>query len=152
MKITKQCVICSTVMYVHPCLKNRKKTCSVECRAKYVASINKKSMKTFCSYCGKELTGKSRLTAKYCDRMCMKKAFMLLNPSKPTARRWCHNNVVLNTDCEKCGSRRELQRHHQDIENEPRTAQTLCRKCRISLHIQNRTWGTMQHASIACVV
>lgn len=143
MKIKKKCIVCGKELLVPPCLIKRKNYCSVECRRAGVRKKLIKQEKTYCNFCGKELKGKDRLRMKYCNRECMKKAFLIENPSKETARAWSNRNKKSVT-CEICGSKENVQMHHPDILNYPRKYQSLCRKCHTQLHIRQGTWGTMR--------
>jgi len=114
--------------------------------------MNKEIIK-YCKYCGKQLHRKrfnGRLedlsvfkNRKYCDRECMKKAFLKVGDkynqtfsnAHTTARKI--NNLILHKDfCEICGSKNNLDIHHKDgnwQNNNLDNLICLCRSCHTKL-------------------
>lgn len=110
-----------------------------------------------CAYCGKimrvedylDKKGYKNYTAfakkKYCDRMCMRKAFLNIGKDKGSGN-WSSthgtargiNDLILHkTECEICGKQGNLDVHHKDENpnnNEPDNLQVLCRSCHMKIH------------------
>lgn len=110
-----------------------------------------------CAYCGKIMERKrfpknNRLEdvaiynkRKYCDRMCMRKAFLNIGENKGSGN-WSSthgtargiNNLILHkTECEICGKQGKLDVHHKDENsnnNDPDNLQVLCRSCHMKIH------------------
>lgn len=59
--------------------------------------------------------------------------------SKATARKRAQRAIPL-TECENCGSRKNLQRHHPD-HSKPLDVQILCQACHTAVEMQAETWG-----------
>lgn len=104
----------------------------------------------YCEYCGTKLERKRFnskledfnvfLNRKYCDRECMRKAYLKVgftnaNWSNAHASARNINNLILKKDsCEICGSVENLDIHHKDgnwRNNNLDNLQCLCRSCHI---------------------
>lgn len=113
----------------------------------------------YCEYCGKRLYRKrinGRLEdrgvfcrRKYCNRECMKRAFVKKDGSTQKDRE-AHASarkieyLILDKDkvCEVCGSTKNIDVHHKDgnwQNNHPSNLVTLCRSCHSKQHKQKRT-------------
>lgn len=114
----------------------------------------KETPEKYCQYCGKKLERKRLPNGdleyfihfnkrKYCDRECMKRAFLKSGKSNQdwssahhTARKI--NELILHKEvCEKCGSRTNLDVHHKDFNssnNAYENLQVLCRSCHMKIH------------------
>lgn len=122
---------------------------------KYKERKDIKKLVKYCQYCGKQLERKrfnGRLECfstfknrKYCDRLCMRKAFTHIGLSSSnyfnshaTAR--TINKLFLHkTECEKCGSKKSLDIHHIDgnwKNNNLDNLMCLCRSCHTKLERQ----------------
>ena len=99
-----------------------------------------KTIEKCCAYCGKQITNTNK---KYCDRICMRKAFTHIGESNSnwsnthsTAR--IINNLFLHKDkCEKCGKTGKLDIHHIDENpnnNNLENLMCLCRSCHMKIH------------------
>lgn len=108
----------------------------------------------YCEYCGQKLERKRLPNGdleylihfnrrKYCNRECMKRAFLKTDESKQmwgaahsTARKI--NQLILNkTECELCGKKTKLDIHHIDnneSNNNLNNLQALCRSCHMKAH------------------
>ena len=114
-----------------------------------------KTIEKYCAYCGKKLerrfySGCNKFEdmtcfkkRKYCDRMCMRKAFTNVGESNSnwsnthsTAR--TINNLFLHKDrCEICGKSGKLDIHHIDENpnnNNIDNLMCLCRSCHMKIH------------------
>ena len=112
-------------------------------------------IKNYCQYCGKLIIRrynlkkhsfegkKNYMSRKYCDRMCMRKAFTKTGYSiqcwgstHATAR---NINILIlkKSECELCGKSGRLDVHHKDFDeqnNDPENLQVLCRSCHMKIH------------------
>ena len=109
----------------------------------------------YCAFCGKKLERKyysngklesvgQLMSRKYCDRECMKKAFLKLETdagwyaSHNSARNI--NRLIKNNNadtCEICGKIGKMDIHHIDENpqnNNPDNLQVLCRSCHMKIH------------------
>lgn len=107
-----------------------------------------------CEYCGKKLERKKYnkryeslnnfKRRKYCDRECMRKAYLHIGTNESN---WSTthliarniNNLILNKNqCEKCGTKEgQLDIHHKDFNennNELDNLICLCRSCHTKIH------------------
>ena len=114
-----------------------------------------KTIEKYCAFCGKKLERKFYSGAnkfedfsvfnkrKYCNRVCMRKAFTNVGENKSnwsnthsTAR--TINNLFLHKDkCEKCGKTGKLDIHHIDENpnnNNLENLMCLCRSCHMKAH------------------
>lgn len=114
-----------------------------------------KTIEKYCAFCGKKLERKFYSGAnkfedfsvfnkrKYCNRVCMRKAFTNVGENKSnwsnthsTAR--TINNLFLRKDkCEKCGKTGKLDIHHIDENpnnNNLENLMCLCRSCHMKIH------------------
>ncbi len=94
-----------------------------------------------CPFCGKQLTRKtfssgrlegfgSFLKRKYCDKICMAKAFIKEDVIKATLNQRARR--FRGKKCETCGTMEFMHLHHVDgnaANNEPKNRMTLCRSC-----------------------
>lgn len=109
-----------------------------------------------CAYCGKEMhrvrfaSGRLEcidafIRRKYCNRECMKKAFVkvgedtnqLYRASHATAEKIAYLIQGKEMVCEKCGSTRSIDVHHIDgnrNNNTPENLMVLCRSCHMKEH------------------
>lgn len=99
-----------------------------------------KTIEKYCAYCGKQITNTNK---KYCDRICMRKAFTHIGESNSS---WSNthstariiNNLFLHKDkCEKCGKTGKLDIHHIDENpnnNNLENLMCLCRSCHMKIH------------------
>lgn len=111
-----------------------------------------KQLEKYCQYCGKKIERKRYSgiledytvfkKRKYCDRECMKRAFLKIGKNNQT---WSNahttarkiNELILHKEtCELCGSDINLDMHHIDgnwKNNELNNLMCLCRSCHIKL-------------------
>lgn len=100
----------------------------------------------YCEYCGKKLERKRLPNGdleylihfnrrKFCDRLCMAKAFderpVKDNPQWTTAH-YHARKIVPAGSCERCGSPNASDVHHKDgdwTNNNPDNLERLCRSC-----------------------
>ena len=115
-----------------------------------------KTADRYCEYCGKKLYRKKFsnkyedfsifMKRKYCDRECMRRAFLAeankeqtYSNAHTTARNI--NKLLLNkTECEICGSTQNLDIHHKDWDwnnNAEDNLMCLCRSCHMKQHRKN---------------
>ena len=110
----------------------------------------------YCAYCGKQMhrvrfdSGRLEdynafLLRKYCDRECMKKAFVKVGSDANQLYRSAHHTASLlaysilgkEKVCEKCGSTQSIDVHHIDgnyNNNTPENIMILCRSCHMKEH------------------
>ena len=108
-----------------------------------------KSVERLCEYCGAKLERKrfnGRLEdfgvfkrRKYCDRECMRKAFLKIDSGHNQSWYVAHNTarninklILKQTSCQLCGSEKNLDIHHKDgnwRNNELDNLVCLCRSC-----------------------
>lgn len=123
-------------------------------RSQYLEKITKETPLKFCQYCGKKLERKringrledlsAFLRRKYCDRVCMKKAFVLkspktqgYSPAHHTARKIAYLIEQRKKICEICGSEKNIDVHHRDgnyHNNSSDNLMNVCRSCHLKLH------------------
>lgn len=118
-------------------------------------NLTKPTPEHYCAYCGTKMerkqypSGKSEsiplfLRRKYCNRECMRKAFVR-NESKEqkwgaahaTARKITYLIGEREKKCELCGSTKSVDVHHKDGDyrnNSPENLMTVCRSCHMKLH------------------
>lgn len=106
-----------------------------------------------CEFCGKKLERKrfgNRLEdfnvfrkRKYCDKECMRKAFLKQGKQHQTyfnahtTARNINSLLLKVTSCEICGSQSNLDVHHKDGDyqnNNLKNLQVLCRSCHLKQH------------------
>lgn len=118
------------------------------------SKITKPTPEHYCAYCGKKMERKrinGRLEdlgafkrRKYCDWMCMRKAFVKKDASTQDSRQ-AHASakkiayLIGNRDkiCEICGSTQSIDVHHKDGDfnnNSQENLMVLCRSCHMKLH------------------
>lgn len=118
-----------------------------------MAMPRKATPEKYCAYCGKKLERieyPSKLETlfafkrrKYCNRECMKRAFIktdgtdqTFNNAHTSARKI--NELILKKDkCEICGSTQHLDIHHIDHDwhnNSPGNLMCVCRSCHNRIH------------------
>ena len=130
-------------------------------REEHNKSTIKPDPEKYCAYCGKEmhrvrfesvrledLSAFSR--RKYCNRECMRKAFVKVGQSKQTYRcahlsayRLAYEILGKEKRCEICGSKRNIDVHHKDKNYRNNTAENImivCRSCHMKLH-RNKDYG-----------
>ena len=114
-----------------------------------------KTIEKYCEYCGKKLERRFYPNCnkfedmacfkrrKYCDRVCMRKAFTHIGE---TTSNWSNthysarriNNLFLHKDkCELCGKTGKLDIHHIDENpnnNSLDNLMCLCRSCHMKIH------------------
>lgn len=125
-------------------------------REEFLKSITKATPKKYCEFCGKKLERKrfsGRLedlkvfkNRKYCDKECMKKAFIKTNaekqeygPAHASARMIMKNLKKTERKCEICGNTKNLDVHHIDKNfrnNSLENLMIVCRSCHLKLHKQ----------------
>ena len=107
----------------------------------------------YCKFCGKEIVRKrfgtrlesvkSYMSRTYCDRMCMRKAYLKMDDaaqSKRNGRQTAQriNELILQKNkCEVCGSKNNLDVHHKDenpSNNNPSNLLVVCRSCHMKIH------------------
>jgi hypothetical protein len=66
--------------------------------------------------------------------LLQKKEYYRKNKVKRYAKMKAWYHVPIGSKCEKCGSVRNLERHHADY-GKPLEVQTLCRSCHGQLHL-----------------
>lgn len=118
-------------------------------------SWTKPDPEKYCAYCGKQMhrvrfdSGRLEdyrafLRRKYCNRDCMKKAFVkvgvndqLYRPAHHTASHLAYDILGKPRVCEKCGSTQSIDVHHIDgnyNNNTPENIMILCRSCHMKEH------------------
>ena len=118
------------------------------------SKLTKPTPDNYCAYCGKKMERKrinGRLEdlgafkrRKYCDRMCMRKAFVKKDASLQENGQ-AHQSakkigyLIGNRErvCEICGSTRSIDVHHKDHDfhnNSPENLMVLCRSCHMKIH------------------
>ena len=111
----------------------------------------------YCAYCGKKMERKIFpngereciplfLRRKYCDRECMRKAFVTKDASKQnwseahdSARKIVYLIEEREKVCELCGSTENIDVHHKDFNhqnNSPENLILVCRSCHMKLQRQ----------------
>lgn len=111
----------------------------------------------YCEYCGRKLerniypskieTLNSFNKRKYCNRICMRKAYLSTgegnqkySSAHESARKI--NDLLLNKKtCELCGKSGKMDVHHKDENyknNEVENLQVLCRSCHMKIHRPKR--------------
>ena len=109
----------------------------------------------YCAYCGKKMERKilpngekeciqSFLHRKYCDRECMRKAFVKKDATKQkwgeahgSARKIAYLIEGREKFCEICGTTKSIDIHHKDgnpYNNAPDNLVSVCRSCHMKLH------------------
>lgn len=56
---------------------------------------------------------------------------------KIKAHQIAQKNIIIDKNCEKCGSNKNLIRHHNDYDK-PLEVKILCKKCHRNWHINNK--------------
>lgn len=112
----------------------------------------------YCEFCGNLMKRKRSKSGvlesnlhfgrrKFCDRECMKKAFTLRVDTASTESNSRKNArlrmeyFIGHSECQKCGSERNLDVHHIDenpFNNELENLKLLCRSCHIKEHRSGR--------------
>lgn len=119
------------------------------------SAITKVDPEKYCAYCGKVLHrvrfASGRLEdlgaftrRKYCNRECMKKAFVKTDTSLQTYRcahqsayRLAYDVIGKEKVCEVCGSKKNIDVHHIDGDyrhNDPSNLMVVCRSCHMKIH------------------
>ena len=108
----------------------------------------------YCEYCGAKMERvrfpSGRLETldnfnrrKYCNRMCMRKAFLKMNDEKQNNRNGRAtaqhiNELILHKNkCEICGRKKKLDIHHKDenpSNNVLSNLMVLCHSCHMKIH------------------
>lgn len=111
-----------------------------------------KQTEKYCGYCGEKLERKryngvlEDFTAfkkrKYCNRECMKRAFLKIGENNQTwsnahtTARKINQLILQKNECEQCGSKENLDMHHIDGNwgnNNLNNLICLCRSCHTKL-------------------
>lgn len=124
-------------------------------REDYLLQHTKQDPEKHCAYCGKEMhrvrfaSGRLEdigafMRRKYCDRECMKRAFVKIGKNNrsyssahTTARHIAYLLEGKDKKCEICGSEINVDVHHKDgdyTNNVPENIQLLCRSCHLKEH------------------
>lgn len=114
-----------------------------------------KTAEKYCEYCGKKLERKVFasgrledygvfLRRKYCNRTCMRKAFLKIgenteqtNSNAHTTARGINELILQKNQCEECGKTGRIDVHHIDgncRNNTPKNLMALCRSCHMKKH------------------
>ena len=125
-------------------------------RIEYLQQHTRNDPEKYCEYCGKPMY-RTRFSSgrledmgafkrrKYCNRTCMKKAFVKVGkdtnqhyrPAHFSAVRLAYDILCKPKVCEKCGSTQNIDVHHIDgnyNNNTPENLMILCRSCHIKEH------------------
>ena len=124
-------------------------------REEYLKTRTKPDPIKHCAYCGKEMhrirfnSGRLEdlsafLRRVYCNRECMRKAFVKVGESNQlysdahhSAREIAYLVLGREYKCERCGSTRNVDVHHKDrnhLNNTPENLELLCRSCHMKEH------------------
>lgn len=124
-------------------------------RIEYLQQHTRNDPEKYCEYCGKPmyrtrfLSGRLEdysafLRRKYCDRMCMRKAFVKkgdpcqdYSSAHHSAREIKYLIEGSEKICEICGSTKNIDVHHKDgnfSNNDPENLMLLCRSCHMKEH------------------
>lgn len=118
------------------------------------SKLTKLTPDNYCAYCGKKMERKrinGRLEdlgvfkrRKYCNRMCMRKAFVKKDatcqgnrPSHDSAKKLAYLIGNREKVCEVCGSTHSIDVHHKDgnyHNNSPENLMIVCRSCHMKQH------------------
>ena len=122
-----------------------------------MVGVTSKLKERVCPYCGKTLKRKQYSNGqwesdlqfsirKYCDRECMKRAFVERNGANQDYSSAHHSSrkIVYLIDerkrvCELCGSTKNIDVHHKDgnfQNNSQDNLVTVCRSCHMKIHRQ----------------
>lgn len=110
-----------------------------------MARKRKPAMVKHCEICGKEMiqprwkNGKLDSTFKnrrFCSTTCYGKSNEIEDPSIQTVRKRDGRKITVSI-CEKCGSTKNLQRHHVN----KRLSMILCQECHTAEHMKDGSWG-----------
>ena len=129
-------------------------------RDDYLLQHTKQEPEKYCAFCGKRMhrvrfpSGRledlqSFARRKYCDRLCMRKAFVKTGEDTNQLYRSYHSSaeklayLILGKErkCEKCGSIENIDVHHIDgnrNNNTPENIMVLCRSCHMKEHSKNQ--------------
>ena len=128
--------------------------CSKMSREEYLKIATKPTPEKYCAYCGKKLERRRYKKKyedlkifekrKYCNRMCMRKAFVKTgdgdqdySPAHHSSRRIAYLIENREMKCEICGSTNNIDVHHIDgnyRNNKPENLQIVCRSCHLKIH------------------
>ena len=118
------------------------------------SKITKPTPERYCAFCGRKME-RSRINGrledlgafrkrKYCNRNCMKKAFVKKDASSQnwgeshhSARKIVYLLEGIEKTCRICGSKRNIDIHHNDGNFHNNSLENLipvCRSCHIKLH------------------
>lgn len=123
-------------------------------RQEYLQTATKPIPERYCAYCGKKLERK-RFShkwedlavfskRKYCDRECMKRAFLKTGQTDQSKRVAHHTSMLMMRllqpevqECQICKSTKNLDVHHKDGNFRNNTIENLmllCRSCHMKEH------------------
>lgn len=125
-------------------------------RKEYIALTTKEDPEKYCESCGKRMhrvrfdSGRLEdlsafMRRKYCNRHCMKKAFVKKGEDTKQKYSCAHHSsrkiayMILEKEykCERCGSIINVDVHHKDgnhNNNTPNNLELLCRSCHMKEH------------------
>lgn len=112
-----------------------------------------KSAEKYCLNCGQRLERKrygrrleefqNFLRRKFCNMKCMGEYKTIDHPTKETIRKRAQK-IQMKNRCEKCGTKKNLQRHHPDY-SKPELIMTLCQDCHKNVHLVDGSWARSGH-------
>lgn len=85
-RVTVQCMICGVEMHLAPAAAKTRKTCSLDCAAKYTSKIRRKQVLRECPTCGTEFKAPNNSNRVYCCRECRRAAFRV--QEAPLREKW----------------------------------------------------------------
>ncbi len=127
-------------------------------REEHYKSMIKPDPEKRCAYCGARMhrvrfvSGRLEDLAaftrrKYCNRVCMRKAFIKVGhteqdyrPAHLSAFHLAYDILGKEKKCELCGSSKSIDVHHKDFDyknNTPENIMILCRSCHMKIHRKN---------------